>query len=112
MTIYLKRNFLESALLNQTNLVAGNADFKVLREQTVGNDISAFVLGARQDDDVHVVWRPLLEFASPVLERGFGYDDQMWSEYVSVVFEVHEEGDDCLKGFAETLRAVMYDGRT
>ena len=33
------------------------------------------VLGTCENDDVHVICSPLLEFSSPVLEGGFGYND-------------------------------------
>jgi hypothetical protein len=66
------------------------------------------VFGPHQDYDidVHVIWRPLLELTSPVLERGFGYDDQMWSGNVSMVLEISEEGNG-LEGLAKTLREVL-----
>jgi hypothetical protein len=43
-----------------------------------------------QDDDVEVGC-PFLELAVPVLECGFGDDDQVGSGDFAVVFEVGEE---------------------
>ena len=59
--------FLERGLLDQTQLVCGNADFEVLWKEPVGNNFCAFFLPTGQDSDAEV-WSPFLKLPCPILQ--------------------------------------------
>ena len=82
--------FLERGLLDQTQLVCGDADFEVLREEPIGDDFCALLLSTCQDSDIEV-WGPFFKLPRPILERRFWDDDQMRTVIVSVVFQVRQE---------------------
>ena len=108
----LETELLESALLDETDFVRGNADVEVLRDESIGDDLGTLFFGAREQQDVDV-GRPVLELTSPVLQRGFRYDDKMGAVYLTMMLEVGEEGNR-LESFSETLEKEQnqyMDGR-
>ena len=62
--------YLEGEFLNEANLVTRDANFEILRNEPVCNDLCALFLGASEDDDVHV-GSPLFELARPILKGRF-----------------------------------------
>jgi hypothetical protein len=83
----LERKLFEYRFLNQAHFVGGDANFKVLWQQSVGNDFGSFVFRAGEGDDIKVGC-PSREFASPILEGGFGNDDEMWARNIAIMFEI------------------------
>lgn len=97
----LKRELLESRFLDKADLVRGNADFEVLGQKTVGENLGTLFFRASEKFDVEIGC-PFLEFSCPVLESRLGHDDEMGAVDIEVVFEVGEEGGS-LQSFTDTL---------
>lgn len=64
----LEGKFLERGFLDQTQLVSRDTDPEILREESIGNYFSTFLLPAGQDSNIEV-GSPLLKFPSPILKR-------------------------------------------
>jgi hypothetical protein len=86
----LERKLLECTFFDETNLVRCDANLEVLRDKPSCYDLATFFFGASENNDVDV-WGPSLEFAGPVLQGGFGDDDEMWTGSGSMMFEIGEE---------------------
>jgi hypothetical protein len=69
-----KREFLESRLFDETDLIGRDADFKILRYQPIADDFRSLFFRTREKNDVKVRC-PLCEFSAPVLKRDLGYND-------------------------------------
>jgi hypothetical protein len=63
----LETELLEGGLLDEADLVARDAHFEVLWDESVRNNIWALLLCAGKDNDVDV-WSPLFELARTILE--------------------------------------------
>jgi len=63
--------YLEGGFLNEANFVTHDANFEILRNKPVCDDLCALSLGASEDDNVHVRG-PLFELARPILKGRFG----------------------------------------
>jgi hypothetical protein len=62
-----KRELLERRLLYETDFIRGYTDIEILRDESIGNDLCAFLLGTSQNDNIYIR-RPLLKLSSPVLK--------------------------------------------
>ena len=58
----LERELLECRALNQAQLVSSDADFEILRQQSVRDASRAFLFGSSHDCDIKV-WRPHFELS-------------------------------------------------
>ena len=63
----LERELLECALLDETDLVGGDADFKVLGDEAARHNLRTLLLRPSEDDGLEI-GRPLLELALPVAQ--------------------------------------------
>ena len=63
--------YLEGGFLNEANFVTHDANFEILCNKPVCDDLCVLSLGASEDDDVHVRG-PLFELACPILKGRFG----------------------------------------
>lgn len=80
-----KRELLERGTLDKADFVRRDANFEVLRDETGSDRLGAFFFRAGEGDNMRV-WCPPFELACPVLESGFGDDDQVRTCDVAVVF--------------------------
>ena len=87
------------SLLAEDHLVAGDAHVKLLVDQAVVDELMPLVLGSLKHQDIDF-WGPARELALPVVKRGFGYDDEVWSGDVLHVAQVAQESDG-LQRFAQ-----------
>ena len=70
----LETEFLERRFLDEADLVTCNADFEVLRDESVRDDCCALVFCTGEEDNVEVRG-PLFELTRPILEGCFWDDD-------------------------------------
>lgn len=96
-----KGQLLQRPFLNQTNFERRDADFKILCQESRLDNFGSLVLGSRQKRDAEIRC-PLFKLSSPILQRRFRNDDEMWTAGIAMVFEVGQEGD-CLEGFSKAL---------
>ena len=98
----LKGELLQRGALTQAQLIRGDENVKILRNEPVGDDFRSLFLGSCQDGDIDV-WCPIGELPSPILQCRLRYNNQMRTVDVLVVLQVGKEGDG-LERFAETLQ--------
>lgn len=82
--------FLKMGLFAQDHLVGGDHNVEVLGEDTLINEFGALFFGALEDENVDA-GGPVLEFALPVVEGGFGDGDEVRTRDTGNVAEVSEE---------------------
>lgn len=104
----LERKLFECTALDEADFIRRDEHFKVLWDERGRDDLGAFVFGSGEQDDIEVGC-PFAELACPVLEGGFGDDDEVGAADAPDVFEVGKEGDG-LQGFTEALRGEGYEG--
>ena len=81
----LKAEFLQCRLLDETDFVGSDAHIEILRDEAGRDELGTLFFRARENDRVDV-GSPLAEFASPVLERGLGNNNEMRTRCIRLVF--------------------------
>jgi hypothetical protein len=94
----VETKLLEGGLLDEADLVATDAYFEVLRDESVRNNVCALLLCASKDAEIDD-WSPLFELAGLILECRFGDDNEMPARNAEIIPQV-----DCLKAFTKTLK--------
>lgn len=78
---------LEVGFLAQNHFVGGDHDVEILCEDALVDQFGTLLLGALEHEDINT-GRPVLEFALPVIECGFGDGDKMRAGDAGDVAEV------------------------
>jgi hypothetical protein len=88
----LEAQLLDSALLDQAELIRGDEHLEVDRQYALLYNRGTLLLRTGEHDGPEVR-RPLLELALPVLQRRLGHDDDVRTRGVAVMLEVGEKRD-------------------
>jgi hypothetical protein len=82
-----ERKLLEGGFLDETNFIGRYADFEILRNQPLGDDIGTFLFSSSEEYDVEFRG-PVSKLASPILQGRLGNNNEMRTGNISVEFEV------------------------
>ncbi len=96
----LEGELFQGGLLDETDLVRGDADVEVVGDEPVLDRSRAFLFGAR-DDDTSLFRRPSFELLSPVLKGRLWDDDEARAWSVAMMPKVTEERY-CLQCLSKT----------